>query len=50
MLQKEHGSGSTSHDKRFQEWTLLSKKYLKNYGLDYYKFIIIILEAFYGNG
>jgi hypothetical protein len=41
---------STCHNRRFQEWTLLSKKYLNNYGLDYYKFMIMTLEAFDGNG
>jgi hypothetical protein len=31
------------HDRRFQEWTL-SKKYLKNNRLDYYKFMMMTLS------
>ena len=41
MLPKEYGSDSTCH-RRFQEWMCL--KYLKNYGLGYWKFMMI-LEA-----
>ena len=49
LPKKEYGSGSTTcHHRRFQEWTQCLK-YLKNYGLDYYKFIMIS-EVFDGDG